>query len=491
MKASFTWSAEAHSSVAELCAKRWGIRFRESDSPRLRDVAESAYLGSNDNDFAEFVDRMSALADDDPEMQAFVSHLVVGETSFFRYRPQFAALRATILPDIIAGRRRERRHQLSIWSAGCASGEEPYSVAMLVAEAIPDWRDWDIRIVGTDINPFALRRARLARFGDWSFRGVDDETIRTYFRPVGARTRFLEHPCRDLVTFARHNLATDAVPDPRLGLVDLDVILCRNVTIYFDNSLTQALAAGFRAALVPGGWLFVGHAEPDPLVFNRYEPVEFDETLVYRVPGGDAPQVSTVPESPRIEVVVGSPAADVLTPSAACGDHDASVGGEVPGEPKRPTLVEARAAYDAHDHVGAFELLVSIANGEGTDPTAAHLLAQLSADEKRYEEALYWAFRALLLDRFHAPTMMLMGVIWLERGNPGRAREQLQHAIFNDPRAPEAHLYLSMAHRALENPEQAERSRERAVRLARARSDLRSDADLLPVERPRIGLAEE
>ncbi len=478
MKAPFTWNDDAHSKVAEMCVGRWGIRFRAADSHRLRDVAESAYLASNDVDFERFVDRMSALPDDDPEMQAFVSQLVVGETSFFRYRPQFEALRTRILPDLIAERRRERRLELTFWSAGCASGEEPYSVAMLVAELIPDWQDWDISVYGTDINPYALRRARLARFGDWSFRGVDDETISRYFRPVGARTKFLSHPCRDLVTFFRHNLATDPVPDPEHGLAGLDVILCRNVTIYFDEVLTRLLADGFRSALAPGGWLLVGHAEPDSSVFGRFEPVEFDETLVYRVSGGPVRPAGTkgvsLPQSG--EVVEAEPAKpDFALP--------------VVPEQHRPTIAEARTAYDAHDHVGAFELLVAIANAAGADPTAAHLLAQISADEKRYDESLYWAFRALLIDRFHVPTMMLMALIWLERNDPARARELLQHAIFNNPRAPEAHLYLSMAHRALGNTQQAERSRDRAVRLARTSTDVRGSDDLLPVERPRIGLA--
>jgi chemotaxis protein methyltransferase CheR len=351
---------------------------------------------------------------------------------------------------------------------------------MLVTDLLPDWQDWDICIFGTDINPFALRRARLARFGDWSFRGVDDETIAKYFRTVGARTRFLLHPCRDLVTFLQHNLAIDPVPDREHGLVGLDVILCRNVTIYFDDVLTRLLADGFRSALAPGGWLLVGHAEPDPAVFGRFEAVEFAETIVYRVPGGASRTVE-----PALPAARG-----LIEPTV---DSEKSFEPSVPemSEPRQPTLAEARAAYDAHDHVGAFELLVAIAGGVEADPTSAHLLAQLSADEKRYDEALYWAFRALLLDRFHVPTLMLMALIWLERSDPIRAREFLQHAIFNNPTAPEAHLYLSMAHRALGNPEQAERSRDRAVRLARSHVDEWSEANLLPVERPRIGLAED
>lgn len=480
MKAPFTWSDEAHEVVSRMCVSRWGIRFRPGDTHRLRDVAECAYLASNDSDVGHFFERMRALPDDDPEMQAFVSQLVIGETSFFRYRPQFEALRSTILPALIAERRHQRRHVLRIWSAGCSSGEEPYSAAMLVSDLIPDWRDWDIQIFGTDINPYALRRARLARFGDWSFRGVDDVTIASYFRQVGARTRFLVHPCRELVKFFLHNLATDPVPDREHGLSDLDVILCRNVTIYFDESLTQTLADGFRSALTPGGWLLVGHAEPDPAVFSRFEPVEFEETLVYRAPGGAASGEIPARPAPTPRTPIAEPAIPTLVDRSAKGP-----------DPKLPTLVEARAAYDAHDHVGAAELLAAIASRPGADPTATHLLAQLSADEKRYDEALYWAFRTLLIDRFHAPTLMLMALIWLERGEPTHARELLQHAIFNNPRAPEAHLYLSMAHRALANPDQAERSRDRAVRLARAHADEWKGTDLLPVERPRIGLAED
>lgn len=491
MKAAFTWTDEALASVADLCVRRWGIRVREGDSPRLRLLSESAYLGSADESFPGFVARLSSLDDDDPEMQAFIAQLVVGETSFFRDQPQFNALRESVLPAIAADRRREGRLQLRVWSAGCASGEEPYSVAMLIAETIPDWRDWDIRILGTDINPFALRRARLARFGDWSFRGVEDESIRGYFLPVGARTRYLQHPCRELVKFDRHNLATDSLPDPERGLAGLDVILCRNVTIYFDLALTRRLADGFLEALGPGGWLFVGHAEPDPQVFGRFEPVEFKEALVYRAPGNtvkhpapsrDVRSAGSGRQSPTPSVARRHSGQDHSPTSRAVEDH---------AEIRLPTLAEARVAYDAHDHAGASALLVAIANGGGSDPTAAHLLAQLSADEKHYDEALYWAFRALLLDRFHSPTMMLMGLIWLERGYLPRAREQLQHAIFNNPRAPEAHFYLSMVHRALENPDQSERSRERALRLARAHGGNLLESDLLPVERPRIGLAKE
>lgn len=462
MKAPFDWSPATERSLAGLCVARWGIRFRSDDAHRLRHIAEAAYLASADPTVAAFVQRIAALSDDEPELQAFVAQLVVGETSFFRYRPQFDALRSSILPSIIDGRRAERRHVLRIWSAGCASGEEPYSMAMLVASILPDWREWDVRIVGTDINPYALRRARMARYGDWSFRGVDSETIDTFFRPAGPRARYLAHDCRDLVTFRVHNLATDPIPDPALGLDCLDVILCRNVMIYFDTSLMSTLVTGFHAALADGGWLLVGHTEPDPDVFRQLQAVEFPETLVYRKPGGTVRAVS-------------HPAASPAAPAAAS-----------PAEPVVPTLDEARSAYDAHDHAGAAEILLALVSRGSDDPAAPHLLAQLAADEKRYDEALFWSFRALLRDRFHASTLMLMALVWLERGDAARARDLLQQAIFNDPRAPEAHLYLSMAHRALGNSAQAERSRERAARLARQGTADVAAGPLFPVQRARL-----
>jgi chemotaxis protein methyltransferase CheR len=471
VKAPIAWDDRWQEAFRELCSSRWGFRYKPDDAFTLRDLVDRAYQASDLESVDAFYALLQSLTDTSPEVQAFIGQMVVGETSFFRNQPQFSALAVQVFPDLIEERRRIGDRRLRIWSAGCASGEEPYSVAILLALLLEDWQAWDIKIIGTDINPFALRRASEALYSEWSFREADPEIVAKFFTPV-SRLRRLDHPCKKMVSFRRQNLATDPIPDPESGIADLDVILCRNVTIYFYKELTARLAAGFFEALKPGGWLVVGHTEPDTSVYAPFEAHEFPDTILYRRPPPE-PLVAAAPVPARS----GS---GPLTPS---GEEE-----PLPPPKPAPTLADALAAYDAHDLALAYEVLVLVSQLQPRSPDAPHLLAQVSADEKRYDEAVYWAVTALQRDGFHVPTLLLLGLVFLERDDPERAKVQFQQAIFNDPTAPEAHLYMSMAQRALGRTELADRSRERAARLAR--DPRRTGEPLLPVQRPRRYLAE-
>ncbi len=450
-----------------LCASRWGFRYRSDDGFTLRDFVERAYQASDAPSMPAFAELLGSLADTDPEVQAFVGRMVVGETSFFRNQPQFEALSSRILPELIAARRRSGDLKLRVWSAGCASGEEPYSLAILLATLIEDWKSWDIAIRATDLNPFALRRASDAMYSDWSFREADPRIVGKFFTRVG-RLRRLDHACRSLVRFRRHNLATDAIPDAGQGLCDLDLILCRNVTIYFDRGLTERLADAFYASLQPGGWLVVGHTEPDITVYRRFETHEFPDAIVYRRPLEET-DVRAVISEPELEPAV----VPVARASLGAPSPDAS-------------LDDALHAYEAHDLASAFELLCDVSKRSPTDPLPAHLLAQISADEKRYDESLYWAFTALQCDAFHVPTLLLMGLVFLERGDATRARDHFSQAAFLAPTSRAAHLYLSMAHRRLGCDDLALRSSERAARLTFEPTD--KSRRPLPVELARLAV---
>jgi chemotaxis protein methyltransferase CheR len=471
VKAAFEWSDQSQETFRRICAARWGFRYKPDDTFTLRHIVERAYQASATPTLDGFATRLESLPETDPEVQAFIGQMVVGETSFFRNQAQFAALAETVLPDLIDARRESGRRRLRIWSAGCATGEEPYSIAILLTALIPDWREWDIRIFATDINPFALRRADDALYSDWSFRGADPTLVERYFTRV-SKLRKLTHPCKQLVSFRRQNLAVAAIPAPDFGLVDLDIIVCRNVTIYFDRELTERLAAGFFEALRPGGWLIVGHTEPDTSIYRDFETVDFPDTIFYRRSVADREQ--RPPDTPEPAPVVRAAPAPVPTPA--------------PPDAHSPSLAEALAAYEAGELAGAYELLFVVANRDAENAVAAHLLAQISADEKRYDESLFWSFTALQRDTFHVPTLLLMGLVFLEKGEAERAKEQFTHALFNDPKCPEAHLYLSMAHRALGRDDLAERSRERADRLAR---DATYGGVLLPVQRARLSLGSD
>lgn len=169
-----------------------------------------------------------------------IAQLTIGETYFFRNAAHFAALRERVLPELLE--RRAGVGSLRLWSAGCATGEEPYSLAMALADALPASPPWQVSILATDLNPQFLERARAALYGAWSFRETRDELRERCFTPEGPRWR-LRPELRRQVLFARLNLAEASYPAVANGTVALDLIFCRNVTIYFDEATRRRVAA--------------------------------------------------------------------------------------------------------------------------------------------------------------------------------------------------------------------------------------------------------
>jgi chemotaxis protein methyltransferase CheR len=210
---------------------------------------------------------------------AVLAHLTVGETRFFRNEAHFDALRRHIFPEMIE--RRANLRMLRIWSAGCASGEEPYSIAMLLTELLPNPSDWSVTILATDINPLFLQRAREGAYSAWSFRETPEDLRSRFFSPEQGRWR-LNDNIRRMVTFTRLNLAEPSYPSITNGTYALDMIICRNVTIYFDQETTRQIAERFYAALAPGGWLLVGHSEPQAQTYRQFETHNFPNAIFYR-----------------------------------------------------------------------------------------------------------------------------------------------------------------------------------------------------------------
>lgn len=210
-----------------------------------------------------------------PASEAVIDAVTVGETFFFRYQAQFDALARLVVPEVMARNGVLRR--LSFWSAGCSNGAEPYSVAMLLrrhfATALAGWQ---VDILATDISTAALEEARAAEYGAWTIRDLPADLRAECFVPHGGRWR-LRPRYRHDVHFLRHNLATQ--PPPQVGF---DVVLCRNVLMYFAPRVRERVLQHLSAALAPGGWLLVGHAEMGPPVSDMFDGVVLPECTLYR-----------------------------------------------------------------------------------------------------------------------------------------------------------------------------------------------------------------
>ncbi len=214
------------------------------------------------------------------EMEAAAEALATHETYFFREPRQLAAFAEELLPRV-AERNRARR-RLRIWSAGCSTGEEPYTVAMLVASS-GLFEGWDVSVFGSDVARRVLSVARAAAYGESAFRSDESLRLRGWFRRDGSKW-VVADDIRRLVTFGHVNLL-----DPgTLALVArADLVFCRNVLIYFDLDSRRRALRGLHDKLMPGGYLLLGHAESLLDVTADFEMVPLRNDLVYRKPTGD------------------------------------------------------------------------------------------------------------------------------------------------------------------------------------------------------------
>jgi chemotaxis protein methyltransferase CheR len=268
--------------------------------PRLKTfLIEStglAYYADKDRDLADRVGRRLArlgmracapyleLLQDGPageaELDALIGELTIGETYFFRHPEQFAALGQVVLPALLAQNQHTRR--LHVWSAGCATGAELYSLAILLRRELgPRLAGWELRLIGTDINREFLARAREGRFEEWAFRGVPEEVKQGCFARAG-KSYLLLPQYREGVAFQYHNLVRHPFPSLLHNLAAFDLILCRNVAIYFGLETTRRVIAQFGESLVEGGWLVTGHAEGAPELFGAFRAANTPGGVFYQ-----------------------------------------------------------------------------------------------------------------------------------------------------------------------------------------------------------------
>ncbi len=207
-------------------------------------------------------------AGDPHETQELTNAITTNLTSFFRENYHFEQLAAEVLPELEIKRAAGRRMRL--WSAGCSTGQEPYSMAIVLREAMTRLQNWDIRVLATDIDSKVLGAAAEGVYAQDRLNGMSPERVRTGFSPVPGRPGFSEArpELKSLITFRQLNLLADW---PMRG--PFDVIFCRNVVIYFDKDTQRNLFERMADLQEPGGWLFIGHSENLVNLTRRYELV--------------------------------------------------------------------------------------------------------------------------------------------------------------------------------------------------------------------------
>ncbi len=370
------------------------------------------------------------------ELTALAEEVVNNETSFFRNPRHFRALAETVLPELDRARPAER--PLRLWSAGCSTGQEAYSIAITVAEALGLPPRRPVQILASDLSRRVLEVARNGLYSERDLRRVEPDYRRRYFRAEGGGYR-VNPALQQLIEFRPLNLVRPFPAD----LSGVDVVFCRNVTIYFRIETCRQLMARLYEHLSEGGYLFIGFSETLWQIFDAFERVQAGGTFFYRKgsagrarPEKEAAQPRSVPGGRSVErplYLAEGPVPTATPPSTPA---------PVQGDPARERYHEGMSALREGEYERALQAFYAALRAEPNLVEAHCGIAQVHANRGAYQEALYACERALELDDLAEEAYLLRGLVYRQIGRPEQAVADLERASYLNPASPTAHFYL-------------------------------------------------
>ncbi len=443
-----------------------GIYLEESksDSLRISLITRATRFG-----FAALDDYFKLLSTDESEFNELMNLVTINETSFFRFPAQFEALRQFIVPEIVEAKP-ETQRSFRVWSAGCSTGEEPYSASMTLLDSGLEGLGYKLEVFGTDVSTNALERAKAGVYPSRALLNIPHSVATRFFEPTPEGHRVADR-ARRLVDFQFHNLIKEPYP---LGLMgNWDVIFCRNVTIYFKLESTRRVVDNFFNSLNPGGYLFIGHSETLTSISDRFEPVEVGGVFLYRKPQQRHTSFARVVEQRRGEsrrplakqtdaaVRVGRRDRVRSAPPGAIVDERTGVAekADIPG-----LIVSARKASEEGRSKDVLKIVEDVL---AVDPSNAevYLLAAYShADSGDLQTALEECKRSIVLDPLSAAAHYVLGIIYQRQSEPERALQEFRRTIYLDADFVLAHFNMANIHRAKGVKLEACRSYENALR---------------------------
>lgn len=364
------------------------------------------------------------------EVRRLIELITVGETSFFRNGPHFTVLMNTVLPEIME-RKKKNHKTIRVWSAGCSRGSEPYSIAIALKETVPSPQDWDISIFATDINHHVLDLAQKAVYTWHDLSHMPAEYITRYFEQTGHKYQLADQ-IKKCVKFSHHNLAKSQFHIPELQ--NLDIIFCRNVTIYFDLQTTKRIVEQFYDCLSDGGYLFIGHAETLWQITDKYELIELPQAYIYkktkeRMNAKTLSPFTGMPEIPP-DVFHREPAdlsvrekkgrifKDLELKKSFSGHHQAE------NRLAQATLLANQAQYEE-----AIKQLEGIVEDDSLCLDAHYLLGVLYYNAGLCDQAIAQFRKVIYIDPGAALSYFNLGNIYLHQKKIGKAKKEFENVL--------------------------------------------------------------
>jgi chemotaxis protein methyltransferase CheR len=423
------WRHWGYTAILEFVASRAGLLTPSCPAAAMDGIDRAMGRAGLSDDFAAYLPRLEA---DPAALDDLLVELTVGETYFFRNPEHFDFLREEVLPDL--RHHRGEGHVVRGWSAGCASGEEPYSLAVLLMK---EGYGQHMQVLGTDVSRAALARCEEASYGEWSLRGTWTDHMRPYLHSHGKRYT-LASEVRAQVRFGYLNLAEDSWPSPAHGVWGMDIIFCRNVLIYFNRHTIEAVARRLHDTLAEGGFLITGPSDPPLNEHAPFETIVTEWGIVYHRPDAARPTRLRSFRHAPLQVVPPSP--DPFAPLPGTFTAPPAPPPPLPAPPRAPTvneLEQARQALARGDWREAARLAGAMTDNPEAAEVAIRALANFDPPAALRACAETSERHPLAVEPRYLESLVLLGM--------GRLRESeraARQALYLEPGLAVAHLMM-------------------------------------------------
>jgi chemotaxis protein methyltransferase CheR len=431
-------SDEEFAQLRSLLARSAGLVFDEARRDSVAYCVAERLRATGATDVASYLTLLGGAS----ERQHLLDEVTIQETHFFRNPPQIRALRKYVIPELIK-QADGRGRRIRIWSAGCSTGEEPYTIAMLLRELLPSTDGWDVKVIATDVSARALEAARRGRYGERAVQMASPADLARFFTTRGDGYYDVRPEIRELVEYRHQNLVTDPVP----FAVDegVDLVLCRNVTIYFSRETTRELMTRLHACLRDGGYLFLGHSE-------TLWQVSEDFRLVPLGTGDSAAFVYRRIDEARVD-----------RRGSVLPDRRTKDEGPPPEKPERRSLSRRNRT--------------SVPAARPLAPSSAVAVRSALADG-RYDDAVVAAGDLATGEPLNPMGHYLRGLALVSTGQDDAALVDLRKAVYLDPGSGLAHFLLAGALHRLGDPAAAAREYGAAADTLGTRAEERNAPEL-------------
>lgn len=463
-------SDDAISKLSELVRSRTGLHFPMEKRVDLKRGIKAAARELDFEDAQSCADWLATPPLTGERLEALVPHLTVGETFFFRDKSVFQLLK----DHILSGRIRAHyggQKSIRFWSAGCCTGEEAYSIAIVMDQMMPLLKDWKIKILGTDINTRFLKKAENGVYTRWSFRETPDKIVKEYFKKIDDR-HFEIHPrIKRMVSFSKLNLAEQVYPLSLNNTEGMDVIFCRNVLMYFAPEVREQVLRFFSQSLSEGGWLIVSPSETTFVQKPGLNAVRLPGATLHRKGPRRKEGLEKIKpvssSSHPVQPVIASPPPPAKQGVTSRGrgteqkKHerilarrkiDIYLGESSPkkrDKTKQEIYQEALSLYEKGRYEESVQELSKVLsndqrgdNGFLLTPESMALMAKALANLGKLDQAKTWCEQAIHAEKLQPAHYYLLATIYQEQGDLGECMKSLKKTLYLDPEFVLAHFAL-------------------------------------------------